>query len=173
MSVPTVSLPTANGWSPQEDRGIWAHNGLTVSVMGNANVTTRDGSTLPQKMAAAQVETLTTETHNDSYAETPIASSSAMAAQPVAYEMVMSLEAISQSEAALKSDDVPFTAKSETALTPHDHFDHAHWDDNLFAFLADEQVRLHRKKDKWFGEDDDADHWLAEFEKLALLELRK
>ena len=46
------------------------------------------------------------------------------------------------------------------------------WDDNLSAFLADEQLRLHRKKHKWHGEDE-TDDWLAEFEKLALLELRK
>jgi hypothetical protein len=32
-------------------------------------------------------------------------------------------------------------------------------------------MRQHKKKDKWFGEDDD--NWLAEFEKLALLELKK
>ena len=59
----------------------------------------------------------------------------------------------------------------EKVLT-HDHFDHTRWDDNLFAFLADEQLRLYRKKDNWFG-DDNTDDWMAEFEKLALLELRK
>ncbi|MCL2623781.1 MAG: fibronectin type III domain-containing protein, partial [Planctomycetaceae bacterium] len=51
-TMPTVSLPTAVGWSPQEDRGVWKQNGFTATVMGNANVTTRNGSVLPQKPAA-------------------------------------------------------------------------------------------------------------------------
>jgi hypothetical protein len=46
-----------------------------------------------------------------------------------------------------------------------------HWDDNLYAFLAEEQVRSQRRKDRQFGHDNN--HWLAEFEKLALLDLRK
>ena len=60
----------------------------------------------------------------------------------------------------------PFAALEES-LT---HFNTQNdCNENLFAFLADEQLRLHKKKDKWHGEDD----WLAEFEKLTLLELRK
>ena len=135
MSVPTVSLPTATGWTKQEDRGVWTQNGFTVTVMGNANVTTRDNSPLPTQALPIQTAAPLVETF------------------------------------AMETNDEPSVAKQETIL-PHDHFDHAHWDDNLFAFLADEQLRLHRKKDKWFG-DDDGDDWLAEFEKLALLELRK
>ena len=44
-----------------------------------------------------------------------------------------------------------------------------HWDDDLYAFLAEEQIRSQRKKDKYSETDD----WLAGFEKLALLELVK
>jgi len=47
------------------------------------------------------------------------------------------------------------------------------WDDNLYHFLAEEHISLQRKKDKWFGQDDEADDWLEEFEEFALLELRK
>ena len=47
------------------------------------------------------------------------------------------------------------------------------WDDSLCELLADVHVRSQRKKDKRFGQNDESDHWLAEFEKLALLELRK
>ena len=47
-----------------------------------------------------------------------------------------------------------------------------HWDDNWYALLAELHVQEQRKKDKWHGQDD-SDDWLAEFEKLALLELRK
>jgi len=88
----------------------------------------------------------------------------------------MPLEETLQIETVLKSDDVPSAAKHENMFAydhfDHDHFDHARWDDNLFAFLADEQVRLYRKNDKWHGQND-GDDWLAEFEEQALLELRK
>jgi len=43
---------------------------------------------------------------------------------------------------------------------------------NRYALLAELHVQEQRKMDKWFGEDD-TDDWLAEFEKLALQELRK
>jgi hypothetical protein len=42
-------------------------------------------------------------------------------------------------------------------------------DDHIYALLASEQMRSQSKKDKWFEQD----NWMAEFEKLALLELRK
>ena len=61
----------------------------------------------------------------------------------------------------------------EIPIEANNLLDYDRWDEHLFAFLADEQLRLHNKKDTWFGEGDDADHWLADFEKLALLELRK
>ena len=51
--------------------------------------------------------------------------------------------------------------------------DHKAWDESLCDFLAEEHARSYRKKDRWFGDDDEADGWLAEFEELALLELRK
>jgi hypothetical protein len=157
MSVPTVSLPTANGWTPQEDRGVWAHNGLTVSVMGNANVTARDGSTLPQRMAAAHVETLVMETptSNDETLMTP-----------TAFETILQPESILPFDTALMPDVVPSVAKLETPFV-HDHFD-----ENWYALLAELHVQEQRKKDKWHGENGD-DDWLAEFEKLALLDLRK
>ena len=43
------------------------------------------------------------------------------------------------------------------------------WDDDLFAFLAEEQLSM-QKKDRWLDHEED---WLTEFEKMALLELRK
>ena len=52
-------------------------------------------------------------------------------------------------------------------------FGHKHWDDDLCEFLADEHVRSQRKKDKRFGQDDETDDWLAEFEELALLDSMK
>ena len=165
MSTPTVSLPTATGWTKQEDRGVWTQNGFTVTVMGNANVTTRDKSPLPTQAMPMQstaplAETFAMETHDDCCGSSP----NCAAVDPVS-TTAMQL-------ALLETNNEPPVEKRETALT-HDRFDHVCWDDNLFAFLADEQLRLHRKKDKWFGDDDDAESWLAEFEKLALLELRK
>ena len=52
-------------------------------------------------------------------------------------------------------------------------FSQDNWDDNLYAFLVDEQLRVHRKKDKFSEQEDEIDDWMAEFEKLALMELRK
>ena len=151
--------------------------------MGNANIVTRDKSPLPMQAAASFVEMPVTEPQDSccgtaSPLAATVAATSAMATQPVTFEMpmqptalamVMQPEVVTQPEALLKSDDVSTVAKREMVFA-HEHFDHSRWDENLFAFLADEQMRLHKKKDKWFGEDD---NWLAEFEKLALLELRK
>ena len=67
---------------------------------------------------------------------------------------------------------VPAASASAVAFLETSAFDRASWDDNLFAFLADEQLRLQRQNGNFFG-DDDTDNWLANFEKLALLELRK
>ena len=66
------------------------------------------------------------------------------------------------------------TPAIETAI-PHEEtpFANDHADDNRYAFLAELHVQEQRKKDKWYGQDDDADNWMAEFEKLALLELQK
>ncbi|MCL2118120.1 MAG: hypothetical protein FWH27_06790 [Planctomycetaceae bacterium] len=50
---------------------------------------------------------------------------------------------------------------------------HKHWDESLCAFLAEEHLRSHRKKDKCFGQDDEGDDWQAEFEELTLLDLMK
>ena len=89
--------------------------------------------------------------------------------QPTASEMVM------QPDAVVPSNKMISVAKHEKT-SAHDHFDHAHaharWDDNWYALLAEFHVQEQRKKDKWHGQDD-GDDWLAEFEKLALLELRK
>ena len=107
--------------------------------------------------------------------ETPLAATleqiPTMALAPTAFEIAMPLEETLQTGTILNSDDAPSAAKSENTFA-NDHFDLARWDDNLFAFLADEQVRLHRKNDKWHGQND-GDDWLAEFEEQALLELRK
>ena len=200
MSKPTVSLSTATGWTQQTDRGVWTQNGFTVTVMGNANVVTRDKSVLPMQAAVPLVETLALETSNPNDPvtptetvqgltgaiqalsspitqpiETPLAATSeqipTMALAPTAFEMTLPLEENLQTGVILNSDDAPSTAKFDSPFA-NDHFDHARWDDNLFAFLADEQVRLHRKNDNWHGQNDGYD-WLAEFEKLPLLELRK
>jgi hypothetical protein len=61
---------------------------------------------------------------------------------------------------------VSHTAKREAVYND----DHARWDDNWYALLAELHVKEQQKKKKWLGEDE---NWLAEFEKLALLELRK
>ena len=135
LTSPTISLPTADGWTQQDDQGVWTQNGFTVTVLSNANVITRDGSALPQRAAAAPVEM--------------------PAVAPVATVFVE----VTQPEAAMKSEVEP-------PVEPD-----ARWDETLFAFLADEQMRQNRKNDNWF--DDDADNWLADFEKLALMELRK
>ena len=58
------------------------------------------------------------------------------------------------------------------ASIPQEQPYHDHWDDNWYALLAELHVQEQRKKDKWHGEDD-TDDWLAKFEKLALLELKK
>ena len=99
-----------------------------------------------------------------------IAATSAMVSQPTVLDTAFQPEAVLQPEAILKSNEVPTASKREMTYT-HEHFEHTRWDENLFTFLADEQLRLHRKKDKWHSNDND--DWLAEFEKLALLELRK
>jgi len=54
-------------------------------------------------------------------------------------------DVVSQPESGLESDVIPPTAKREMVFT-HEHFDHSRWDENLFAFLGDEQLRLHKKK---------------------------
>ena len=62
----------------------------------------------------------------------------------------------------------PQAAVSE--MTPDEEtLTHALWDESLFTFLVDEQIRSQRKKDAYHETDD----WLADFEKLALLDLRK
>ena len=53
------------------------------------------------------------------------------------------------------SDVVPSVAKLETP------FVYGHFDENRYALLAELHVQEHRKKDKWFGDDDDADNWLV------------
>jgi len=68
----TVSLPTAAGWTKQDDRGVWQQNGFTVTVMGHVNVTTRDKSPLPAQAAAAMTETFSMGTHGNQE-ETPVA----------------------------------------------------------------------------------------------------
>ena len=70
-------------------------------------------------------------------------------------------------------DDVLSPLMYQTS-SHHERHDNAHsWDESLCDFLAGEHLRTHRKKDKWLGEDDETDDWLAEFEELALLELMK
>jgi hypothetical protein len=194
ISTPTVSLPTATGWTQQSDCSAWTQNDFNVTIMGNANVVTRDGTTLPKQAAASIIEMLAIETQDDScnaaqtesiqalsatpqpssaptiqQVEVPLAAktdgTSTTAMQSAVFEMAL------QPENFFELDAMPNAAKREMVFT-HDHFDHTRWDENLFAFLADEQMRQHRKKDKWFG-DDDGDDWLAEFEKLALLELKR
>ena len=85
---------------------------------------------------------------------------------------------VTQPNAVAQSNEKSFVAKQEK-MSAHDHltrdhFDHAHarWDDNWYALLAELHVQEQRKKDKWHGQND-SDDWLAEFEKLALLESRK
>jgi len=90
---------------------------------------------------------------------------SEMTSQPTAIEMTVQLGSVLPFDT-LRSNVVPSTTKLETPFAP-DQFD-----DNWYALLAELHVQEQRKKDKWFGEDD-GDDWLAEFEKLALLELRK
>ena len=50
---------------------------------------------------------------------------------------------------------------------------HKHWDESLYACLAEEHVRSQRKKDKWHSQDEGTEDRLAGLEKLALLELVK
>ena len=74
---------------------------------------------------------------------------------------------IAQPNVAVSSNEVP------PATTKIDrHITHDQWDENWYALLAEFHVQEQRKKNKWHGENDGND-WLAEFEKLALLELRK
>ncbi|MCL2349784.1 MAG: hypothetical protein FWC50_16155, partial [Planctomycetaceae bacterium] len=81
-------------------------------------------------------------------------------------EIAMPLEETLPTGVILTSDDVPSAAKLDPS------FANGYWDENLYAFLADMQVREQRKNDNFFGENE-TDDWLAEFENLALLELRK
>ena len=62
------------------------------------------------------------------------------------------------------------SASPVSAVSVEQPFVHDRWDDNWYALLAELHVQEQRKKNQWYEQDDD---WLAEFEKLVLLELRK
>jgi len=62
------------------------------------------------------------------------------------------------------------STSSAAAVSAEQPYAHDPLHENFLALLAEEQIRLHRKKNQWLNQEDD---WLAEFEKLALLELRK
>jgi hypothetical protein len=137
--VAKVSLPTATGFTQQTDRGVWTQNGYSVTVSGHAELTTRDGSTLPQETAAPLVATPVMETIAS---ETNSLSSGTPAA--------LTQAASPRDKTVLPRDEPASTSK---AARLHDR---EGWDDNLFAFLAEEQIRQHKKKDRPFGQDDDA-----------------
>ena len=153
----TVSLPTANGWEQKDDRSVWKHGNFNTTVMGNVNVVTRDNSPLAMKAATQLAETPVIETLIENK-EIPLTST--------AFEMALQPENVLPLDAVLVSEIVPSVAKLETPfatviLTKIGN-----------ALLAELHVQEQRKKNKWHGEND-GDDWLAEFEKLALLELRK
>jgi hypothetical protein len=191
LTTSTVSLPTATGWTQQDGRGTWTQNDYNVTVMGSANVVTRDNSPLPIQTAAPLVEMLVMEMQEDNFSTTltdslralfaptaqadetsmapKIGSISATAIQPTTLEMVMPFGVFLQAETIFESDDVLFATKPETVLTL-DHYENAGLDDKWLAFLADLHIQEQKKKKKWHGDDD---NWLAEFEKLTVLDLRK
>jgi len=67
---------------------------------------------------------------------------------------------------------MPSNEVSAATVKHNRHFTYDQWDENWYALLAELHVQEQRKKNKWHGQND-CDDWLAEFEKLALLELRK
>ena len=71
--------------------------------------------------------------------------------------------------AVLETEMQPVAMETSVAAKQKPAYAVDDWDKNLFAFLADEQMRLQRKKETYH----EADDWLAEFAKLALLDLRK
>jgi hypothetical protein len=150
-----ISLPTADGWTQEMDNlATWKQNGFVVTITGSANVTTRNNSPLPTQ-AAPLVETPIVET---------VFRSDEMPLAATAFEMALQSENVLPLDAIVPSNETPITARYEKT------FGHDHWDDNWYALLAELHLQEQRKKDKWHGEDDD---WLTEFEKLALLDLRK
>jgi len=64
-----------------------------------------------------------------------------MTLAPTAFEMTLPLEEILQTGAILTSDDAPSAAKLDPS------FANDHWDENLYAFLADMQAREQRRND--------------------------
>ena len=168
--------------------------------MGNANVVTRDNSPLPVQAAAVFAEMPVVKTHGY-HEETPIETVqestnaihapatlstemleistfdqiSAIALTPTVFEMTSQpavFEMAMQPTAVVQPNEMPSAVKLENTFAYDGHFYHNHWDDNWYALLAELHVQEQHKKDKWH-EQNDGDDWLAEFEKLALLDLRK
>lgn len=152
--------------------------------MGNADVTTRDGTILPQKMAAPLAETLNTELPVDTQEATSdslqtqqmVATTSPTwtytASQTTAeLSVVPDLDLISptfvmddnKSMETLTVAAPSLMSTSNTVLFPEDEL--------FYAWIMEEQYQANRKKQSELF--DDIDNWLEDFEELALRELRK
>ena len=142
---PSISLPTTNGWTTQSDRGTWTQNGYNVTIMGQVTPAFRDG------FAASK----TTSQLSAAFSLEPVAldESTQAASFPAIIETTLR-----QAEATSLSVNADSFSKE---------------DETLIALFADEQARLHRKKDGYFSQADETDDWLEDFEKFVLLELRK
>ncbi len=146
MIPPVVSLPTATGWTQGDNRNVWSQNGFDVTILGQSDVVTRDGSALPLK-AEPFVATL--------------------AAHPSA----QSLET-----ASILSPDTPVPSLADPhASTPKPANQGCNevWEDNFLVFLAAEQLRLQRHQNSDFAQNAELGDWLDRFEKLAIMELMK
>ncbi|MCL2623962.1 MAG: hypothetical protein FWD31_09890, partial [Planctomycetaceae bacterium] len=142
-TMPAVSLPDEAEWLQEDALAVWTQNEFAVTVFGNAQIATRTIADLPGTPGEEPDEPSPDTKHKKS---------------------------------SKRHDDRFDNKHFGDDHSDHDfshNFGHKHWDESLCAFLAEEHVRSHRKKDKWFGQDDEGDDWLAEFDERALLELMK